>query len=96
MNRPEVSPAERRAAHEMVDWAVEVDLNAQYMPWQRNIGVSDHYPTIRLAQSARKHTQERQHRESVEDLTRRFAALTLNDHNVMNVVRNRSIFRTDR
>ena len=96
MNRPEVSPAERAAAHEMVDWVYEADLNHRYMPWQRNIGVADHYPAVRLAQAGQRHAEERQHRESVEDLTRRFAALTLNDHNVMNVVRNRSIFRTDR
>ena len=59
MNRPEVSPAERRAAHELEDWIYEVDLNVQYnSPWHRNIGVSDHYPTIRLAQSARKFSVE--------------------------------------
>ena len=99
MNRPEVSAAESDAGHDMVRRANEVDLNIQYMPWQRHIGPADHYQTVRLAQAGQAHTAEKQHRESVEDITRRMAALTLNDipqhdRNVMSVVR--SIFRTDR
>ena len=101
MNRPEVSAAESDAGHDMVRRALEVHMNNLYMPWQRHIGPADHYQTVRLAQAGQAHTAEKQHRESVEDITRRMAALTLNDvrdhdHNVMSVVRHRSIFRTDR
>ena len=81
-----------------------VDMNSRYMPWQRYIGPADHYQTVRFAQEGARHARERQHRERVEDLTRRFAdldindpvddltrrfaSLTLNDHNVMTVVQN--------
>ncbi len=80
----------------MIDWVYEFDLNHRYIPWQRNIGVGAHYPAVGFAQAGQTHAQERELRESVDGLTRRFAALTLNDHNVMNIVRHRRIFRTDR
>ena len=96
MDRPEVSARESNAGHEMMARAYRVDMNQLYMPSQRNIGTADHYQTMRFAPAGLRHIPERQHRESVEDLTRRFAALSLNDGSVMAVVRNRSIFRTDR
>ena len=96
MSRPEVIARESGAGHEMMARGYRVDMNQLYMPWQRNIGPADHYPTVRFAEAGLRHEAERQHRESVEDLTRRFAALSLNDGSVMAVVRNISIFRTDR
>jgi hypothetical protein len=33
--------------------------------------------------------------QDVDELTRRFASLTLNDHNVMAIVQHRRLFRTD-
>ena len=96
MDRPEVSAQESAAGHQMMRRGLDVHMNNLYMPWQRNIGPADHYPTVRFAEAGLRHEAERQHRASVEDLTRRFAALSLNDGSVMAVVRNRSIFRTDR
>ena len=96
MDRPEVSTEESTAGHQMMRRGLDVHRNNLYMPWQRNIGPADHYPTVRFAEAGLRHIPERQHRENVEDLTRRFAALSLNDGSVMTVVRNISIFRTDR
>ncbi len=52
--------------------------------------------TIKTAKAGLKYAKAKRVVEEIDDLTRQFAALSLNDHKVMNVVRNRSIFRTDR
>ncbi len=52
--------------------------------------------TIKTAKAGLKYATAKRDVEEIDDLTRQFAALSLNDHKVMNVVRNRSIFRADR
>ena len=52
--------------------------------------------TIKTAKAGLKYAKAKRYVEEIDDLTRQFAALSLNDHKVMNVVQHRSIFRTDR
>ncbi len=101
MSRPEVGGRESEAGHEMMSNAYGLIMSDLYSPeqvprGQRRVGPDDHFHAVQLARAGQRHIHERQHRENVEDLTRRFAALSLNDGSVMAVVRNRSIFRTDR
>ncbi len=95
MNRPEVSTEESEAGHAMMSNAYQLIMNDLCMPWQQHISPADHYRAVQIAGAGLRHIPERQHRESVEDLTRRLAALSLNGGSVMAGVRDRSIFRTD-
>ena len=52
--------------------------------------------TIKLAKSGQKFAQAKRSRDEIDDLTSKFRRLSVNDQNVMNVVRRHSIFRTDR
>ncbi len=52
--------------------------------------------TIKTAKAGLKYAKAKRDVEEIDDLTRQFAALSLNDGSVMAAVRNRSIFRTDR
>ena len=50
---------------------------------------------VRVAKAGLKFAQAKRSRDEIDDLTSKFRRLSVNDQNVMNVVR-RSIFRTDR
>ena len=92
---------ESNAGHSMMADAYGLITSELYLPEnvpreQRRVGPEDHYRVVQMARARQRHEPERQHRESVEDLARRFAALSLNDQTVMNVVRNRSLFSRPR
>ena len=51
---------------------------------------------VRVAKAGLKFAKAKRSRDEIDDLTSKFRRLSVNDQNVMNVVRRHSIFRTDR
>ena len=52
--------------------------------------------TIKFAKSGLRYAKALRDKQEIDDLTTKFAQLSLHDHSVMNVVSHRSIFHTDR
>ena len=92
-----LEPEEQELFTRQRDFETKLELH----PAARGRGTSD--PTdpgeqlwnVRVAKTGLKFVKAKRSRDEMDDLTSKFRRLSVNDQNVMNVVR-RSIFRTDR
>ena len=91
----ELTPEER----ELYTRQTDLESKLRFHPAARGIPrprAVEELDTIRVAKAGLKFADAKRKKEAIDELTSKFSRLSISDQTVMNAVRRRSIFHTDR
>ena len=91
-----LSPEEQELFSRQTDFETKLEMHPAARGTSQPTDPKEQLWNVRVAKAGLKFAQAKRSRDEIDDLTSKFSRLSLNDQNVMNVVRRRSFFHTDR